>query len=393
MDVSYANHGGRLTARQVQIHTPASFVGASGVASVAPATGPSSLKLDFTTTNLNEFNRALIALGVASKGKKGVAALPVQLHGEAGFHGSLTGALTAPDVKGHVSATDFATVIDTAATAPPAHAVPVSQTPPQPPPASTGTQQTVQWDDLEADVEYAPALISLQNASLRRGETMIHASGEMHAHQLRHKRLAFDNQSALTADASIKNATLTDLLSIAGQNLPVTGTLNLQAHARGTLDNLNGGGHLAIQGGDIYGEPYKSLNTDLVFAGKEVGVANLVLAQDGGRLTGDAAYNLDTKGFRANVKGTGFELAHFQQLQKGKISLAGGVTFDMHATGTADAPQLNGNLALTNLVLGGETGWRSDGGGAHEWQHAPAERRLKLCRLAVEPGGQGCTGG
>lgn len=357
LDVSYVNRGGRLDARQVEIHTPASSLTASGRASFSPATGPTSLKIDFTTTNLNEFNRALIALNLPSKKQKGVTALPVQLHGQAGFHGIVTGSLKAPDVKGHLSATNFATIIDTAATpatAHPPHTVPVSVTPPHPPPASAGTRQTIQWDDLEVDAEYAPALVSIHQATLRRGHTLIHASGQLHAHRLRHNRLAFDDESALTADATIHNATVTELLSIAGENLPVTGAVNLQAHVAGTLGNLSGGGHLTLLGGEIYGEPYKSLNTDLVFAGKEVGVSNFILAQNGGRLTGDGGYNLSAKSFHANVTGSGFELAHLQQLQRGKISIAGGLAFDLHATGTAKAPQVNGHLQLTNLVLGGQ---------------------------------------
>ncbi len=357
LDVGYASRGGRLDARKVEIHTPASSLNASGRASFSPATGPTALNIDFTTTNLNEFNRALIAMNLPSKKQKGVSALPVQLHGQAGFHGTVTGSLNAPDVKGHLSATDFATIINTAATAAtasPPNTVPVSVTPPHPPPPSAGTRQTVQWDDLEVDAEYAPELISIHQATLRRGHTLIHASGQLHAHRLLHNRVAFDDNSALTADASIQDAAIPDLLSIAGESLPVTGTLNLQAHVAGTLGNLNGGGHLTVLGGAIYGEPYKSLNTDLVFAGKEVGISNFVLAQDGGRLTADGGYNLDAKSFHANVAGTGFELAHFQQLQKEKISIAGGVAFDLHATGTVQAPQVNGHLQLTGLVLGGQ---------------------------------------
>ena len=356
LDVSYAMRGGRLDARQVELHTPASFVGASGRASFSPATGPTALKVDFTTRNLNEFDRALIAMGVASKGKKGVAAIPVQLHGEAGFHGTVNGSLLAPDVKGHLSATNFSTVIETAAPAHPAPlpATPVSATPPHPPPPSQGTQQTVQWDDLELDAEYTPAMASVHNLSLTRGKTAIHADAQLHAARTRHGKLVFNNHSALAATARIDNASVTDILSIAGESVPVTGTINLQAKAGGTLDNLSGGGHLAIAGGDIYGEPYKSLNTDLRFAGQSVGLNNLVLAQDGGRLTGDADYNLQAKSFKANMQGTGFELAHFQQLQKGKQKVGGALSFDLHATGTADAPQVNGKLALADLTMNGQ---------------------------------------
>ena len=68
--------------------------------------------------------------------------------------------------------------------------------------------------------------------------------------------------------AHITDASVTDLLSIAGESLPVTGTVNLDAHAGGSLKALSGGGHLSVAGGEIYGEAYKSLNTDLKFAGE-----------------------------------------------------------------------------------------------------------------------------
>ena len=363
IDATYALRGGKLEARQVELHTPASSLGASGKAAFSPMTGPSTLKVDITTHNLNEFDRALIAFGVQSKGKKGVAAIPLQLHGEAGFHGTVTGSLLAPDVKGHVSATNFATVIDTAAPAHPTPlpVTPISATPPHPPPLSQGTQQaaptaahttqTVQWDDLELDAEYSSALIAVSNLSLTRSKTSIHASGQLHAAHAKHGKLVFNDDATLAADARVNDASIPDLLSIAGQSLPVTGTLNLQAHAGGTLNNLNGGGHLSVAGGDIYGEPYKSLNADLQFAGQTVGVTDLVFAQNGGHLTGDANYNIQAKSFRANAVGTGFELAHIQQLQKGKMPVGGALTFDLHANGTADAPQVNGKLALANLTL------------------------------------------
>ena len=361
VDASFALRGGRLDARHVEVHTPASSLNVTGRAAFIPMTRPSALNVDFTTSNLNEFDRALIVFGVKANGKRGVAALPVQLHGQAGFHGTVTGSLLNPDVKGHASAKNFATIIDTAAaTHPPPHpATPVSAEPPHPPPASEGTRQTVQWDDLELDAEYSPALISVSNLSLTRLKTSIHASGQLHAVHGRHGKLLYNDNSTLNASAHISNASVTDLLSIAGESLPVTGTVNLQAHAGGTLNALNGGGHLSVADGDIYGEPYKSLNTDLKFAGESVGVTNLVFVQDGGSITGDADYNIQAKSFRGDMQGKGFELAHIQRLQ-GKEQLGGALTFDLHAKGTITAPQLNGKVALANLTLNGQAAGNVD---------------------------------
>ena len=357
VNAGFALRGGRLDARHIEAHTPASSLNVTGQAAFIPMTRASALNVDFTTSNLNEFDRALIVFGVKLNGKRGVAALPVQLHGEAAFQGTVTGSLLNPDVKGHASAKNFATIIDTAAAThpPPQPATPISAEPPHPPPPSEGTRQTVQWDDLELDAEYSPALISVSKLSLTRLKTSIHASGQLHAVKGRRGKLLYNENSALNADAHISDASVSDLLSIAGQNLPVTGTVNLHAHAGGALNALNGGGHLSVADGAIYGEPYQSLNTDLKFAGESVGVTNLVFVQDGGHITGDADYNIQTKSLRGDVLGKDFELAHIQRLQSGRDQFGGALTFDLHASGTTDAPQLNGKLALANLTLNGQT--------------------------------------
>jgi translocation and assembly module TamB len=353
IDAGFALRGGRLDARQVEVHTPASYVNVSGQAAFIPMSQRSELKVDFTTSNLNEFDRALIAFGVKANGKRGAAAIPVQLHGQAGFHGTVTGSLLNPDAKGHVSAKNFATIIETAAaTHPPSHpATPINAEPPHPPPPSAGTRQTVQWDDLELDAEYSPAVISVSNLSLTKAKTAIHASGQLHAAHGRRGTLLYNNNSLLNANAHISNANVTDLLSIAGESLPVTGTVNLNAHAGGSLKALSGGGHLSVTGGEIYGEGYKSLNTDLKFAGESVGVTNLVFVEDAGRITGDADYNIQAKSFRADAQGNGFDLSRVRRLQSAKMQLGGALSFDLHASGTTTAPQLNGKIALAKLTL------------------------------------------
>jgi translocation and assembly module TamB len=353
IDAGFALRGGRLDARQVEVRTPASHLNVSGRAAFIPMSQPSELKVDFTTSNLNEFDRALIVFGVKAHGKQGVAALPVQLHGQAGYHGTVTGSLLNPDAKGHVSAKNFATVIDTAAaTHPPPHpTTPISAEPPHPPPPSAGTRQTVQWDDLELDAEYSPALISVSNLSLTKAKTAIHASGELRAARLRRGKLAYNNSSLLNATAHITDANVTDLLSIAGRSLPVTGTVNLDAHVGGSLKALSGAGHVSVAGGEIYGEGYKSLNTDLKFAGESVGVTNLVFVQDGGRITGDADYNIQAKSFRADAQGNSFDLSHIQRLQSAKMRPGGALSFDLHASGTTETPQVNGKVALARMTL------------------------------------------
>ena len=361
VDAQYLNASGTVKIRSFAAQTPATRIEASGALGVYPATRASQLQLDLTTTNLAEFDRTLTALGLSAEGRTGVRAIPVALHGEAAFHGTITRSILSPDVKGHLTATDFDLIYRTpvqkhhppeatvrnavenaAASAPP---VPAEAEHAEPEP----TEHTIHWDSVAADAEYAPDLISVTQASLARGSTSVHLSGQLHAHHVSAHHLAYDEDSALNVNATIHDAAVGDVLRMAGRPLPVTGTLNLQVRAGGQLDNLSGGGHLAVQGGDIYGEPYRSLTTDLRFVGREIDAGHLVFLQDGGRMQADAAYNLSTGVMRFSAQGAGFELADIQHLKNLAYPVGGLFAFEAHGGGTIEDPDIEADLHLSRL--------------------------------------------
>ncbi|HLH34605.1 MAG TPA: translocation/assembly module TamB domain-containing protein [Alloacidobacterium sp.] len=357
VDATYLQKNGSVQIRQLQVQTPATQIEVSGGLGVYPISRPSTLQVNLETTNLAEFDQALTALGVSAQGKKGVQALPLRLQGQAQFHGTVSGSIPDPDVKGHLIASNFDILLP-APTAPTAVTQPAEGTEPadtQVPPPAAATQKTVHWDSLEADAEYSSRLIALQQATLTRGKTSIHASGEVHAHQFTARRYAFDDDSAINADVKVQDAALDQVLAIAGENLPVTGTLNLNAHAGGQLGNLNGGGHLSIQGGQAYGEPYRSLNADLRFAGKELGVSKLLLLQNGGQLTGNGGYDIRSKQFHFQAEGKGFDLTHTEHFRKAKYPLSGQLVFSAKGSGTVDSPSIQASAHLTKITVGQET--------------------------------------
>ena len=358
VDGQYINRSGLVNIRSFTAETPATHIQVTGALGVYPPTRPSQINVDLTTTNLAEFDRSLKAIGVAANGKTGVQAIPVALHGQAEFHGSISRSILAPDVKGHLTATNFDLVYSTipgstSPTAPaqhnaPATAQPVAETTP-------AVEHTIHWDSLSADAAYAPELISVRQASLVHGSTTIHASGTIHAHQLTHHHLAFDEESPLEVDAAIHNAPLTDLLQTAGESLPVTGTVNLEVHASGQLNNLGGGGHLSVQGGEIYSQPYRGLTTDLRFLGREIDATHLVFLEDGGKIQGQGAYNLSTEVAQFSAQGSGFDLAHIKQLQNDKYPVSGVLGFEAHGSGTLKNPNIEANLHLKGLNLANAT--------------------------------------
>jgi translocation and assembly module TamB len=347
VDAEYSNVSGLVSIRKVVANTPATELEVTGNLGVYPITRASSLQAQLTTSNLAEFDRTLTTLGFAAEGKSGVKAIPAALHGRAAFQGVITRSILDPDVEGHLNATNFDLLFNAPAQTSAAEVPAAESTQPAAP--SEGELRSVHWDSADAQVEYSSSLIAVQHGVLQRGKTAVHLSGELRAHQVSRRSYAFDEHSAIDANIGVQDASVTDLLTMAGQDLPVSGTLNLQATVSGNFGNLNGGGHVAVNGGSIHSEPYHSLNADLRFAGKEVGVTHLEFLQDGGRLSGDGGYNLSTKNFHFNARGSGFDLAHIQSLQSPKYTLGGMLVFDAQGSGTMQAPSVQANVHLTRL--------------------------------------------
>jgi translocation and assembly module TamB len=347
VDATYDNRRGAVDIRQVVAQSPASHIRVQGALGVYPLARPSQIQADLVTRDLGEFDKTLADLGLSVDGpqgkRSGVAAIPVRLHGEAEFHGTVAGSLLEPDVKGHLTATNFNTVFASAAY-PDAAASGA-------PTASPAKYNDLHWDSLDAQAEYSPAAISVQSAALLRGKTSIHASGQLRADGISRHLGVFDDDSALNATVSVQQASVGDLLTLAGSSAPVTGTLTLRAQVGGRLGNLSGGGDVAILGGEIEGQPYRSLRSDLRFAGRELDAANLKFLLDGGQITGDGGYDLRARRMHFQAKGAGFELAHLPEIQTEKLPLAGVLDFQASGSGAVQAPTIQATLHVAQLVV------------------------------------------
>jgi translocation and assembly module TamB len=358
VDATYRQGSGTVEMRDVTVQTPASHLSVTGVLGVYPLTRTSAARVELTTENLAEFDKTLTALGLSANGKKGVEVIPARLHGQAHFQGTFAGSLMAPEIAGLVHATDFDAVfqpLPATATSSPAGGTPGEKTS-----ISTHTAQATQtaapvhylhFDQLTADGEYSPDLISIKTATFIRGTSKIQASGQLTAHRFSAKVSAWDKDSRLNAEVQVQNADAAELLRMTGQDFPVTGKINLEAHAGGELGDLNGGGHLAVTGGAIYGESYKSLNTDLRFAGTDIDAEHLIFLQDGGSIHGSAGYDFDANSFHFTAQGGGFDLAHIQHLKNAKYPVSGVLAFEAHGSGTPEAPVFESKIHLTGIHL------------------------------------------
>jgi translocation and assembly module TamB len=361
IDVSYAGRTSSVVVHRLDVHTPGAQLIATGGVGLA-AGARASLQVQAQVHDLGEFNRAFAAFGIA--GKNGAGPVPVALHGQASFNGVVTGNLAAPDVTGHLAVNDFDVLLDNVSSGTTANApqvtnpsgekvtVPVAMTgAAQAAGAGPNTATSFHIDSLTADAEYSPSMLSVQSAVITRGATQVHASGRLHAHRTRHGWV-FDKQASIQATADVAQAKIPELLALAGQSsLPVTGTLNLHVKVGGTLGDLNGGGQLSVVGGSAYGQPYKSLDAELRFAGQQVGASRLTLNVAGGSITGNGSYDLTSKQLHFQAQSSGLVLQNFEAVKKAPLGVRGQLAFDATGSGTVAQPTVQADVHLTDLEV------------------------------------------
>jgi len=333
VNAEYRNRAGAVVIHAFDIHTPASEIQVSGNLGVYPMTRASRIDASLVTRNLAEFNPALAAFGISVPGQ--ATPIPAELHGQAQFHGTVTGNLRSPEFKGHLEATDF----NIAAIGPDATAAQAAS--------------HIHFDSLSTDAAYRAGALSASVGTLVQGKTTIDFSGEVRGPANRPKDL-FAETSSIHASVQVKNADLQQWIALTGRTYPVSGTVNLNAQTDGTIGDLDGTGHFSLAGGSLYGEQYRSLTSDVQFRGKNVNATNIAFAMDGGRITGDAGYNLTTKVAHVDLQGTGFELAHIKRLENHQYPVLGTVDFTAKGSGTLDDPTLQATMHVRNLELARE---------------------------------------
>jgi translocation and assembly module TamB len=329
----YMNRSGMVVIHTFDVHTPASEIQITGNMGVYPMTRKSEIDASLVTRNVAEFNPVLAAFGISAPGQP--TPIPAELHGEAQFHGTVTGSLVSPNFQGHLQAADF-------------NIVPQGSTP-----MATRAASNLHFDTLTTDAAYSSGSLSVSVGTLVQGKTTILFSGDVRGRPSEPKEL-FADSSTIHANVEVKNADIAQWMALSGKTYPVTGILNLHAQTDGTIGNLNGTGQLSLMGGVAYGEAYRSLTTDVQFRGTDVSASHLVFAMDGGRITGDGGFNFGAKTAHFNVQGNGFELAHIKRLENAQYPVEGKMDFEAQGSGTLEAPSMQGSVHLRDVRLARE---------------------------------------
>lgn len=328
---SYSLAAGTALLRNLQLHTPGTQAQASGSIGINPSMRGSKITASVVTQNLAEFDKILSALNIQTKSKS----LPIDLHGDAAFHGVITGALSAPDVQGHLTASN----LELSYTSAPSSSSPASQP----------VTHRIHVDSVQASLEASPRRMILNNATLRADKATGDLSLTLDASRTSKTGYTFNSSSPIQAHATLRNATLTQLMPLLGTKIPATGTLGLQMNLAGTLGDPTGSGSLTVTGGQIYGEPYQGLQSSLALDNHVLQVSNILYRQEGGHIQGSAQLNIQSQQFHFDLNGSNFYLPRFHRLQTPKYPLGGVLDFQSQGSGTLQNPSVSANLHLTQL--------------------------------------------
>lgn len=294
------------------------------------------LRLSVASDDFGELRPALVAFWPTRR-------MPLELHGQGHFEGTLAGRLDGPSIAGHLELANLDALFP---------AIPLAEIRtaglPRTAPLESRPRR-LHLDSLAADVQYSPSLVVVENAVLRSGTALVRFDGRAAL-----QKGQFTADSPYQLRIQLQNGSLADLQLLAGWAYPVDGTANFSAHLSGTGDNPQGSGHFQLTNGTAYGQPFKLFAADLNFTGQEAHFDNIELRQDGGSVEGLAVYSLAAKSFRFEVVGKGFDLEDFNRIQSHGLQIHGTLDFRAKGSGTFDEPVIDAHLAIRNVILNSE---------------------------------------
>jgi translocation and assembly module TamB len=330
---TYTQRDGAVDLRKLVVHTPASEIEAHGKLGAYPMTSPSALYVDAHSRNLGEFDTIFRKLGLSLNGKTGTAALPVNLAGQADFHGSWAGSLTNPRLAGTLKATQIAVEMPSSSD------------------AKAAPLKSLRWDTVEATGSYSAERIAIEHGLLRRGNTEIALDGTLSATPA--KLPEYDANSPLRMHLRAAKVGIDDLLPFTGA-LPLTGTLDAQLDLSGPLHAVGGSGWVELDGGSVYGQPVSRIRAQGTMSNQLLKLTSVSVAEASAKISATGSYDLRSRRFQVDAKGAGIDVASIRGLQKPGQVLTGTLGFSVAGSGTADDPRLEGHASMTGLSLNGE---------------------------------------
>ncbi|HEX4154810.1 MAG TPA: translocation/assembly module TamB domain-containing protein [Acidobacteriaceae bacterium] len=334
-----AHYDGRsqvVNIQKVDVQTPGTVLAVSGVLGVNRGDPLTNLQVNLQARDLGEFDQTLQTLGFQANGKRGSAAIPVDLHGTLSFVGTAKGAVRELDVKGHLEADNLAVHL--------------------------GSEADIHVDSVVADAEYAPnSGLAIASSTIRRNTAVLNLAGTFRPHRVVSRRgvvsYVWDDDLGLNVTAKLANAQVADLLQVAGQQdrVKLTGTADITAHATGTLRSLSGSGNLTLTNGEVYGEPYQTIAVDVIAQGTHINATRLLVQAHDMAIHGSGSYDVADKHITAHITGHDLRLSKFQLVRNENLDVDALVSLNVNADGSVREPNLQARLQLADIAMDGKS--------------------------------------
>jgi translocation and assembly module TamB len=339
IDGTYRERDGAVDLRILDLTLPASHIAARGHLGAYPLQSETAISVDFSSSNLREFDTVLRNLGMRREGKAGAEALPASLDGKAQFHGTWSGSLVDPHLSGVASATNLTVEL---------------------PPASSDTsaKRYIHWDSVEATGTYSATRITIASSQLVHDRSLLAIDGSLTAVPSAAHSIAghpgFDANSQLQMHLKTSNLRVDDLARILGRSLPASGQLNAEVDAEGALRNLNGTGWVELNHGTLYGEPVSQLRAEGKVINQAVHLTSIIVNGDAGKITASGSYDWQSGQLQVAARSSSVDVSKIHRLQQTGVGIGGLLDFNLTGAGSVTDPQVQAQGALTGFSLGGE---------------------------------------
>ena len=313
LDVSYDGRTQSASFGQSQVRTGSTTVSLTGRLSQ-----DSSLNIEIKADDLHELST--LALSVASSNNSPTPSLATtyDVRGKAQFSGQLSGSMTDPRIRGHLSATDL-------------------------------QAQGSAWPLIRANVDVSSSVAEVRDAYLQQEQQgQLSFNGRV---GLQHWSIA--PNSPVSAHVKLTNLSVGELQHLAKQDYPASGDLFGEIWVEGSPSRPDGHGAVQLVHASIYGEPIKSVRLDLA-GGKDSLKANGQLLGSAGTIDTALTYFPEAQRYQINVNAAGLDLARVQTLQQRAGSVNGLLTATISGEGTISEPQLSSRVQIPDLQVNGQ---------------------------------------
>jgi translocation and assembly module TamB len=315
LDASYDGKSKSVFFRSSQLRTGSTELSLNGLLS-----SQSNLNVSLTSADLHQLT-ALASTVVAANAtsKAGNPAKVYDLHGSAQFVGQVSGALSDPQIKGQLAASNLEV-------------------------------QGSKWRTVRANIDASPSGVRLQNGYLE-SEQQGQLSFDGQA-GLQHWSLS--STSPLSLHAKLTKLSVTELERLGKLTYAVSGELSGELWVNGSPLRPAGQGSIHLTHGSAWSEPINSLKLD--FQGNKESVqSTAVLRIPAGNINAKLNYVPESQNLEANVNTAGLDLNRMQSLRERAGSVSGILTANIVAQGKLKDPQLNADIEAPSLQVSGQT--------------------------------------